>query len=157
MIGSCLSFTCPKRIKPPSVALLGIALYQIPHSINPSRLLVALYPLLHSIYYSCYLHFYNAYSSSLVHSPVRFPWLWGPRSVISKILYPLRDLNLLSAADQNDWIDPAYVVNRCTSGPNPTTRDAENYIKRGAQYRLFCERIPWILGLAFNTFILSRH
>ncbi|KAK0456213.1 chondroitin AC/alginate lyase [Armillaria borealis] len=40
-------------------------------------------------------------------------------------------------ADQNDWIDPAYVVNRCTSGPNPTTRDAENYIKRGAQYRLF--------------------
>ncbi|KAK0198699.1 chondroitin AC/alginate lyase [Armillaria mellea] len=40
-------------------------------------------------------------------------------------------------ADQNDWINPAYVVNRCTLGPNPNTRDAENYIERGAQNHLF--------------------
>ncbi|KAK0481875.1 chondroitin AC/alginate lyase [Armillaria novae-zelandiae] len=40
-------------------------------------------------------------------------------------------------ADQNDWINPAYVVKRCTSGPNPNTRDAENYIERGAQNHLF--------------------
>lgn len=40
-------------------------------------------------------------------------------------------------ADQNDWIKTTYVVKRFTSGPNPNTRDAENYIERGAQNQLF--------------------
>ncbi|KAK0465420.1 chondroitin AC/alginate lyase [Desarmillaria tabescens] len=40
-------------------------------------------------------------------------------------------------ADQNDWINPTYVVSWRASGPHSTTRDAEDYIKRAAQHRLF--------------------
>ncbi|KAK0208599.1 chondroitin AC/alginate lyase [Desarmillaria ectypa] len=100
---------------------MSLPLYQIPHSINPSWLWLLLYPLSSIL-------FYNLSTTICI-------------SIMPTALVPFIHLFAFLAsgalADQNDWINPTYIVSRRTLGPNPTTRDAEDYIKRGAQYRLF--------------------